>query len=54
MTKIYHYAVRGYELWGFKAPEALSFQPFKFVDIYGIQKDGFIFLKKLLKKDIVI
>jgi Protein of unknown function (DUF3131) len=31
------YAVRGYEMWGFKAPKALSFQPFKFVDIYGIQ-----------------
>lgn len=31
------YAVRGYELWGFKAPKALSFQPFKFVDIYGIK-----------------
>jgi hypothetical protein len=31
------YAVRGYELWGFKAPNALSFQPFKFVDIYGVQ-----------------
>jgi hypothetical protein len=31
------YAVRGYELWGFKAPKALSFQPFKFVDIYGLK-----------------
>ena len=31
------YAARGYELWGFKAPEALSFEPFKFVDIYGVQ-----------------
>ncbi len=31
------YAVRGYELWGFKAPKALSFQPFKFVDIYGVK-----------------
>jgi hypothetical protein len=31
------YAVRGYQLWGFKAPKALSFQPFKFVDIYGIK-----------------
>jgi Protein of unknown function (DUF3131) len=31
------YAVRGYELWGFKAPEALSLQPFKLVDIYGVK-----------------
>jgi hypothetical protein len=31
------YAVRGYELWGFKADKAKSSQPFKFVDIYGIQ-----------------
>lgn len=31
------YAARGYELWGFKLPKALSFQPFKFVDIYGIK-----------------
>jgi hypothetical protein len=31
------YAVRGYELWGFKAPKARSLQPFKFVDIYGVQ-----------------
>ncbi len=31
------YAVRGYELWGFKADKAKSFQPFKFVDIYGVQ-----------------
>jgi hypothetical protein len=31
------YAARGYELWGFKAPKALSLQPFSFVDIYGVQ-----------------
>ena len=31
------YAVRGYELWGFKADKARSLQPFKFVDIYGVQ-----------------
>ncbi|WP_373540660.1 DUF3131 domain-containing protein [Chamaesiphon sp.] len=31
------YAVRGYQLWGFKAPKALSFQPFKFIDIYGVK-----------------
>ncbi len=31
------YAVRGYELWGFKADKAKSFDPFKFVDIYGVQ-----------------
>ncbi len=31
------YAVRGYESWGFKADKALSFKPFKFVDIYGLQ-----------------
>ncbi|AFY92153.1 DUF3131 domain-containing protein [Chamaesiphon minutus] len=31
------YAARGYELWGFKLPKALSLQPFKFVDIYGIK-----------------
>jgi hypothetical protein len=31
------YAVRGYELWGFKANKALAFQPFKFVDIYGVK-----------------
>ncbi|AFY72471.1 Protein of unknown function (DUF3131) [Synechococcus sp. PCC 7502] len=31
------YAVRGYELWGFKANKAKSYQPFKFVDIYGIK-----------------
>jgi Protein of unknown function (DUF3131) len=31
------YAVRGYQLWGFKAPKALSLKPFKFVDIYGLK-----------------
>jgi Protein of unknown function (DUF3131) len=31
------YAARGYQLWGFKAPKALSLQPFKFVDIYGLK-----------------
>ncbi len=31
------YAVRGYELWGFKAAKALSLQPYKFVDLYGVQ-----------------
>jgi hypothetical protein len=31
------YAVRGYELWGYKADKAKSFQPFQFVDIYGVQ-----------------
>ncbi|WP_414566247.1 MULTISPECIES: DUF3131 domain-containing protein [unclassified Anabaena] len=31
------YAVRGYELWGFKAPKAVALEPFKFVDINGVQ-----------------
>ncbi|MGQ4646124.1 DUF3131 domain-containing protein [Lyngbya aestuarii] len=31
------YAVRGYELWGFTAPKAVSFEPFKFVEINGVQ-----------------
>ena len=31
------YAARGYELWGFKAPKAVSFEPFKFVEINGVQ-----------------
>ena len=31
------YASRGYELWGYNVPQAISFEPFKFVDIYGIQ-----------------
>ncbi|MGM3307091.1 DUF3131 domain-containing protein [Anabaena sp. WFMT] len=30
------YAVRGYELWGFKAPKAVALEPYKFVDINGI------------------
>ena len=31
------YAVRGYELWGFKADKALSLNPFKFVDVHGVK-----------------
>ncbi|MCG6133377.1 MAG: DUF3131 domain-containing protein [Nostoc sp. LLA-1] len=31
------YAARGYELWGFKAPKAVALEPFKFVDINGVQ-----------------
>ncbi len=31
------YAVRGYELWGFKANKAVTLEPFKFVDINGVQ-----------------
>ncbi|MGB7445068.1 MAG: DUF3131 domain-containing protein [Coleofasciculaceae cyanobacterium] len=31
------YAARGYELWGFAAPKAVSFEPFKFVEINGIE-----------------
>ncbi|OKH52212.1 hypothetical protein NIES2101_15400 [Calothrix sp. HK-06] len=31
------YAARGYELWGYKAPKALDLQPFKFVEINGVQ-----------------
>ncbi|WP_413173225.1 DUF3131 domain-containing protein [Anabaena azotica] len=31
------YAVRGYELWGFKAPKALELEPFQLVDIYGVK-----------------
>lgn len=31
------YAVRGYELWGHQASEAVSLEPFQFVDIYGVQ-----------------
>lgn len=31
------YAVRGYELWGFSAPKAVSFEPFKLVEIYGVK-----------------
>ena len=31
------YAARGYELWGFNVPQAIAFDPYKYVDIYGIQ-----------------
>ncbi|AFY39812.1 hypothetical protein Lepto7376_3632 [[Leptolyngbya] sp. PCC 7376] len=31
------YAARGYALWGFNAPAAIAYDPFKFVDIYGLQ-----------------
>ncbi|MFE4107248.1 DUF3131 domain-containing protein [Almyronema epifaneia] len=31
------YAARGYQLWGFNAPKALAFDPYQFVDIYGVQ-----------------
>jgi hypothetical protein len=31
------YAVRGYELWGFKADKALDLKPFKYVDVNGVQ-----------------
>lgn len=31
------YAVRGYELWGFKAPKAGALEPFKFVEVNGIK-----------------
>jgi len=31
------YAVRGYELWGFKASKAVALEPFKFVEVNGIQ-----------------
>ncbi|WP_152591492.1 DUF3131 domain-containing protein [Nostoc sphaeroides] len=31
------YAARGYELWGFKAPKALALEPFKFVEVNGVQ-----------------
>ncbi|WP_243714121.1 DUF3131 domain-containing protein [Nostoc sp. 106C] len=31
------YAVRGYELWGFKAPKALALEPYKMVEINGVQ-----------------
>ena len=31
------YAVRGYQLWGFKADKALEDKPFKFVDINGVK-----------------
>lgn len=31
------YAARGYQLWNFDVPKALSFDPFKMVEIYGVQ-----------------
>lgn len=31
------YAARGYELWGFSVPAAVSYEPFKLVEIYGVQ-----------------
>lgn len=31
------YAARGYAMWGWDASQALSYEPFKFVDIYGLQ-----------------
>ena len=31
------YAARGYELWGYAVPKALSYEPFKMVEIYGVQ-----------------
>ena len=31
------YAARGYALWGFDVPAAIAYEPFKFVDIYGLQ-----------------
>ncbi|OYE03230.1 DUF3131 domain-containing protein [Nostoc sp. 'Peltigera membranacea cyanobiont' 232] len=31
------YGARGYELWGFSAPKAISLEPFKFVEINGVQ-----------------
>ncbi|MBD2744788.1 DUF3131 domain-containing protein [Coleofasciculus sp. FACHB-1120] len=31
------YAARGYELWGFKASKAASFEPFKFVEVNGVK-----------------
>ncbi len=31
------YSARGYELWGFQAPKAISLEPFKFVEINGVQ-----------------
>lgn len=31
------YAARGYELWGYSLPAAISFEPFKLVEIYGVQ-----------------
>lgn len=31
------YAARGYYTWGFEVPQALAYEPFQFVDIYGLQ-----------------
>ncbi|MEH1883160.1 DUF3131 domain-containing protein [Nostoc sp.] len=31
------YGARGYELWGFSAPKAISLEPFKLVEINGVQ-----------------
>ncbi|WP_251958883.1 DUF3131 domain-containing protein [Nostoc commune] len=31
------YAARGYQLWGFSAPKAIAFEPFKLVEINGVQ-----------------
>ncbi len=31
------YAVRGYELWGFKAPKALALEPFQLVEVNGVK-----------------
>ncbi|MBD2566498.1 DUF3131 domain-containing protein [Anabaena lutea] len=31
------YAARGYELWGFKAAKALALEPFKFVEVNGVE-----------------
>jgi hypothetical protein len=31
------YAVRGYELWGYAAAKAVSYEPFQLVNIYGIE-----------------
>lgn len=30
------YAARGYYAWGFEVPQALAYEPFKFVDLYGL------------------
>ncbi|AFZ47303.1 hypothetical protein Cyast_1338 [Cyanobacterium stanieri PCC 7202] len=31
------YSARGFQLWGYEAPMALSFEPFNLVEIYGVQ-----------------
>ncbi|MBD2562837.1 MULTISPECIES: DUF3131 domain-containing protein [Nostoc] len=31
------YGARGYQLWGFSAPKAIAFEPFKLVEINGVQ-----------------